>query len=678
VQSFSKKLLILGVVVAFFAGSANHASAAQLLLSPSSGTFLVGSTFDVGVFVDTEGKSANVVEATILFPPDILQLVSPTISQSVFSVWTAQPVFDNQKGIIKLSGGIPGGINVSRGLITNLTFRVKQVTDSAIVRFSDASSVLANDGKGTSILSNAQSAVYKFILPPPAGPIVTSETHPDQSKWYAAKDLILKWASLSQIEQFSYILSRNPTDVPDDIPDGSKSNITYKNVSDGKNYFHIKSLRDGVWGGTTHFAVNIDSEIPASFSVDVSPSDYTSSKFQLISFETTDTLSGMDHYEMRVINLTSTDPSSPSGGDTFFVESTSPKSLSLGLGKYDLIVRAYNKVGNYREVTKRLSVVKPIFGIITDRGMMIGSIGTVPWFLVFIFLLFIIACLAFVSLRVHKWHDDIVKKRITKELPDDIKAQLADLKKYRQKYGKALVALLVIGLFAVGSKVNAEQKQVQLSPPNINSVSHDISNQDIFYIGGTTDSSGITVTVYLQNSTTNETWSDDVVSGAKGGWFYRHPTFLSPGNYLIWTQSKIGSEQSPPSPQIGLTVSRTALQFGSSRLSYESIYLFFVMILLVVSLLLTVHIVYHSYHARRKHKMFIKEIKDADESIRRGFAVLRRDIEAELNVVKRAKLTGELSAEEKEKEEQLMKDLESISTYTGKEIWEIEQMESRP
>jgi hypothetical protein len=72
----------------------------------------------------------------------------------------------------------------------------------------------------------------------------------------------------------------------------------------------------------------------------------------------------------------------------------------------------------------------------------------------------------------------------------------------------------------------------------------------------------------------------------------------------------------------------------------------------------------------------MKEIKEADESIRRGFAVLRRDIEAELDVVKRAKLTGELSKEEKDKEEQLMRDLESISTYTGKEIWEIEQLES--
>jgi hypothetical protein len=52
--------------------------AAKFLLSPSSGTFTVGSTFDVSVFLDTEGKPVNTVSAILLFPPDKLQLVPPT------------------------------------------------------------------------------------------------------------------------------------------------------------------------------------------------------------------------------------------------------------------------------------------------------------------------------------------------------------------------------------------------------------------------------------------------------------------------------------------------------------------------------------------------------------------------------------------------------------------------
>ena len=71
--------------------------------------------------------------------------------------------------------------------------------------------------------------------------------------------------------------------------------------------------------------------------------------------------------------------------------------------------------------------------------------------------------------------------------------------------------------------------------------------------------------------------------------------------------------------------------------------------------------------------MFAKEMREAEESIRRGFAVLRRDIEAELGVVKKAKMDKDLSAEEKQKEAQLMKDLDWVQRYIGKEVWDVER-----
>lgn len=68
-------------------------------------------------------------------------------------------------------------------------------------------------------------------------------------------------------------------------------------------------------------------------------------------------------------------------------------------------------------------------------------------------------------------------------------------------------------------------------------------------------------------------------------------------------------------------------------------------------------------------------MREAQEAIRRGFAVLRRDIEAELALVRKAKLTKSLSAEEKMREEQLRKDLTQVEQNIGKEvldIWETE------
>ena len=115
-------------------------------------------------------------------------------------------------------------------------------------------------------------------------------------------------------------------------------------------------------------------------------------------------------------------------------------------------------------------------------------------------------------------------------------------------------------------------------------------------------------------------------------------------------------------------------QFNSSRLSYESLYLVIVILLFAVVFGLIADIIIHAYRGRKKYKHFLKEVREAEESLRRGFAVLRRDIEAELALIKKIKLTKELSLEEKMKEEQLLKDLEWAERYIGKEIWDIERV----
>jgi len=124
-----------------------------------------------------------------------------------------------------------------------------------------------------------------------------------------------------------------------------------------------------------------------------------------------------------------------------------------------------------------------------------------------------------------------------------------------------------------------------------------------------------------------------------------------------------------------MTVRQTAIQFGASRLSYETLYLIGILVLIVILIGLLAYIIFHAYSGRKKHREFWKEVKEAEESVRRGFAVLRRDIQSELAVVKKAKLSKALSEEEKAKEERLLRDLEEIEQYIGKEIWDIEETE---
>ncbi len=63
----------------------------------------------------------------------------------------------------------------------------------------------------------------------------------------------------------------------------------------------------------------------------------------------------------------------------------------------------------------------------------------------------------------------------------------------------------------------------------------------------------------------------------------------------------------------------------------------------------------------------------ADSPIERS--LLQRDIEAELAGVRQLRLRGPLPPEEHAREEKLLKDLDAVKRYIGKEIWHIEEEE---
>lgn len=649
----------VAIFILFFCG---NAFAAALILSPSVGTFQVDNTFQVSLLIDTQGQSVNTLDLYLRFPADKLQLVSPSTGKSIIGVWTAQPKYDNQAGEIRLQGGMPGGITTSNGLVTIFTFRSKGL-GTAVVRISDESRVLANDGKGTDVLSDTQSGVYTLVLPPPLGPIVASETHEQQSKWYANSTAVLSWAGDEPVQGYSYSLNDQPVEISDDISEGTQMSVAYRNISSGSHYFHIKALRNGAWGGTTHFAVNVDIDPPAEFSIKTDPGPTTTSKRPVISWSTTDKNAGISHYEYAVIALT------PQGAQaaeqTMFIEAASPQVVDLQYGTYDVIVRAYDNAGNVREAVRRLRILTPLQYVFADFW---------AWVIILIVTV-LFGGGAFFAWKAHR-RVDLIREQ--KPMPPEVQKQLEELQEYRKKYGKttALLFLLAASVFSFLGGVGGINAEVAVSaPPYVSTVSQNISNAEIFYVGGKTDAGNVPVIIYLQNLQTGEAQNFTVTSDNKGDWFYRHSGFLGAGNYLLWVQSKVGEEFSPPGPQIKLTVRQTALQFGASRLSYETLYLLLAMILLLGNAAFIYLIIFHVRHSRKKHKEWLKEVREAEESVRRGFAVLKRDIEAELKVIKNAKLSKELSSEESRREEQLLRDLAWAEQYIGKEIWDIERAE---
>ncbi len=662
---------VLGVVMLFLP---RGAFAASFLLSPSSGTFTVGSTFDVAVLLDTQGKSVNALDVDLRFPSDKFQLVSPKTSVSVISVWTSQPQFNNKTGRVRLQGGIPRGVNLSNAVVATLTFRVKSV-GSAILRFGDESKILLNDGLGTDDLSHRGDAVYSLVLPPPAGPIVVSETHPDQSQWYAVSTAILSWASDEHVQGYSYVLNAEPVSAIDDTNEGSRTSISYKNLPDGKFYFHIKALRDETWGGMTHFALKIDTTPPALYPLEIIPSFRTSTRDPVIKFVTTDELSGLDRYEMKIIPLKASRGMNAEGDQPFFIEVENPYiSPTLPIGPYDIIVRAYDKAGNFQEVVKRLTITDKLFSVFDRDGVVLFGY-VIPWLWVFVMFISIIIGLVFVGTAIRHWHNKLDTASARGAVTPSIERQLEELKGYKQKYGATVLLFFTLGTALLFPWFNVMAQRVELAPPYVTTVSRNVSNNEIFYIGGKTEDVGTQVIIYTQNLTSGETTSFVVNSDKNGEWFYRHNAFLSTGHYILWTQAKIGEELSPPSAQIDMKVGRAAIQFGVSRVSYEALYAGIMSFLLLIIIGFSLYLIIEYRRGKKKHLSLVKEFRDVEESVRRGFAVLRRDIEREIETIHKMKLTKGLAREEHEREAELLHDLKDIEQRIGKEIMDVEKLE---
>lgn len=351
----NSKKIILHFALSFcalifaFCISAKVANAATLYFSPSSGNFTVGNLLSTSVLVNTQAEAINNSDATINFPAGLLEVVSVSKSGSIFSLWVEEPAFSNSAGIITFNGGLPTpGFNGTAGKIVNIVFRVKSAGSASLI-FSSAA-VRANDGYGTDVLrarANAQFNLVAVGVPPtappvapavvvPAAPKVSSETHPDPTKWYANNNPSFGWALTKDITGVNVLADRNANTNPGTRSDGIFKTYNYKDFDEGSWYFLIR-LRNSVgWGAITHFGFNIDTEAPTAIEAYFTDTDQSNTR-PTIKLSAIDTMSGVDYYEIYANNTTS----------TWRDDGTGQYQLdTLPAGSHKINITAYDKAGN--------------------------------------------------------------------------------------------------------------------------------------------------------------------------------------------------------------------------------------------------------------------------------------------------------------------------------------------
>ncbi|MBI2550758.1 hypothetical protein HYV73_00215 [Candidatus Uhrbacteria bacterium] len=154
------------------------AATASIELAPASGAFMVGQTFTVHVFVQTD-TPVNAVEGAIVFPSELVEATGITTEGTIISHWFREPFIDRGQGTIQFTGVdlTPGGFVGSDGLVFTAEFKTLK-EGRADIRFQNAS-VLSGDGEGTNIVRQVRNATFTIAAPPPTSPPSFSPAEPD-------------------------------------------------------------------------------------------------------------------------------------------------------------------------------------------------------------------------------------------------------------------------------------------------------------------------------------------------------------------------------------------------------------------------------------------------------------------------------------------------------------------
>ena len=429
-NEYIKLLVLISFILVCISGlpSVAEGASASLYLSPKTGTFFLGSTFDVSVFVNTEGNSINAVQADLKFPPELLQVISPTTGNSFISIWADQPFYSNKEGIIRFKGGVPApGINTSSGLVSTISFRVKR-HGTANISFLESSKVFLSDGKGTDILKTFARGNYTLIIPPPEGPKISSLTHPCLTCWYKDNNPSFYWEKEPGVTEFSYSLDQDPQGIPDNISEGSQSSVAFNNVRDGICYFHLKAKKNNIYGGVSHYPVQIDTSPPKNFTVNIERIGGMTGLRFFAYFSTTDLLSKIDHYEISTVDLS--DPQA--SANPFFMEAVSPCQIPFeSHGKYAVLVKAYDKASNFTESKSVLTIMSP-FVSYTEKEIRIGALF-LPWWLIYCLLGVILILLAFGTYRILS--EKNLARKLRKEVAEAEK-EIKDVRKLEERIRK--------------------------------------------------------------------------------------------------------------------------------------------------------------------------------------------------------------------------------------------------
>lgn len=142
------------------------AASGTIYLSPGSGTFVNGGTYDVAIRENSGATQVNAVQANLSFPASLLSVVSITRGPA----WgiEAQNQYNNSAGTINFAVGNIGALTGDQ-LVGTIRFQAKASSGTAVVSFTAGTTVTEADGSATPLNPLTQNG-GSYTMSAPATP----------------------------------------------------------------------------------------------------------------------------------------------------------------------------------------------------------------------------------------------------------------------------------------------------------------------------------------------------------------------------------------------------------------------------------------------------------------------------------------------------------------------------
>lgn len=348
-------LLVVGVMI-------GNVYAADLVFSPSSGSYSIGQSFTIYAIVSNNTESINAVSGQLRYSTDILTLTSISKTGSIINMWAEEPSFGG--GSASFEGVILNpGFSASTGRVVALTFRAKS-EGVGQVHFTSGS-ILANDGNATNVLRSLGSATYTVTVaseqdaPQPQAdrslaqsstPNIQSESYPTEHDWYGTLQAKFSWDLPSSATAVRTLYNLQPNSTPSKVYEPAIASREFAVDEDGIYYMHVQFRDANGWGAVAHRKFQIDTRAPKVLSVKSVEGATTTNANPSFLITAEDTLSGVDHISIAV------DDTAPV--DHPIVSSNTYTLSNLKPGKHAIRIAAVDRAGNKTEGAAEIFIEK--------------------------------------------------------------------------------------------------------------------------------------------------------------------------------------------------------------------------------------------------------------------------------------------------------------------------------